>query len=81
MSTISKPYKALLVDRKSAYGCRFEVAKIGRGGNPNRSGRVLGWSRCYADTWEEAAVGYNKLVDDQISFLRSLIEDCESDKI
>lgn len=46
-----------------------------------QSGKVLHWSRLYADTYEEAVEMYNGLVQERISNLRRLIESAKSDMI
>jgi len=72
------PYRCVIAMNSSNYGY---CIKLNKNGKPLKSGKIDIWSRKYADTKEEAILEYNKLIDNQINFLKSLILDCEQHKL
>ncbi|HSQ89790.1 hypothetical protein [Romboutsia sp.] len=55
--------------------------EIGKTGKIKKSGSVSAYARSYADTEEECIEIYNSKVNNQITFLEKLIEECKSNLI
>ena len=77
MKLKTKPYKCI-IDGDRWHG---QCIKLNKKGEKKRKKIVNIWSRSYAETEDEAILEYNKLIDTQISFLKSLILKCEQDKL
>lgn len=77
MGLKAKPYKCVI---KQEYG-RDYVYALDKNDKPLKSKSVQTSSRHYAETYEEAIEGYNKLVDKQIDFLIMMAKKHNDDKI
>ena len=65
----------------TGYGCSTQFYEVNKKGEIKKSGSVYPYSRQYADTAQECIQLYNRLVMNQINFLKNLITDCEGDFI
>lgn len=80
-----KPVKGIVVKNEGKYQCKLWSHKIflklGKNGEPLKSGAVSLRARKYATTYEECVEIYNSLVDERINKLKQFIDIAESDKI
>lgn len=78
----SNTEKSLSLKRTPVYGIvrGREFYELKKDGEPKSKGVYI-YSRKYADTKEESIAIYNGLIDNQITFLHSLIRNCEKDRI
>lgn len=63
------------------YSSRFKFKEFKKDGKTFKSGQVYGYSRSYADTYEEAAKEYNNLIMEHIHALEEFIEELKKDLI
>lgn len=63
------------------YSSRFKFKEFKKDGKTFKSGQVYGYSRSYADTYEEAAKEYNALILEHIHALEEFIEELKKDLI
>lgn len=83
-----KPVLGMLIPRYDdlyegayAYSSDFKFKEYKKDGKTFKSGQVYGYSRSYADTYEEAAKEYNNLILEHIHALEEFIEELKKDLI